>query len=126
MKRFCLLFIFPAFLLLYGGEIVTVDTGPAVLFAETLEPDGPPAGYPELAAMLAEMNAAAADYPSICQIVDLTTTYNTPTTFEGRHLFAVKISDNVNQNEDEPSLLLVSNHHAREIVPTVIAMYAIR
>ena len=67
MKRFCLLFIFPAFLLLYGGEIVTVDTGPAVLFAETREPDGPPAGYPELAAMLAEMNAAASAVRSQAQ-----------------------------------------------------------
>ena len=88
-------------------------------------PDAPPAGYSDLAGVLADMQGFAAAFPAICQYVDLTATYGTPATFEGRHLFAVKISDNVNVDEDEPAALIVSNHHAREITTPVIALHAI-
>ncbi|MBN2317364.1 MAG: hypothetical protein JXM79_25800, partial [Sedimentisphaerales bacterium] len=66
-----------------------------------------------------------ADFPSICKVVDLTETYGTPATFEGRHIVAVKISDRVEEDEDESAFLLVGAHHAREIVTPVIALYAI-
>jgi carboxypeptidase T len=56
--------------------------------------------------------------------VDLTTTYNTPPTVEGRHLYALKISDNVETDEDEPAMLIVSAHHAREISTPVITLAA--
>ncbi len=88
------------------------------------EPPEVPTGYPDLAEILAQMSAAAAAFPSICQVVDLTEEYGTPPTFEGRHMFAVKISDNVEQDEDEPATLIVSNHHARELVTPVIALHA--
>ena len=84
-----------------------------------------PVGYLNLAEIRAVMDAAAIAFPDLCQVVDLTVTYNMPTTFEGRHLFAVKISDNVMQDEDEPTFLMVSDHHAREIVTPVIAMHTI-
>jgi hypothetical protein len=87
--------------------------------------DGVPAGYPDLAALDAAMATAAADHPAICQVVDLTLAYGMPTTFEGRSLSAVKISDNVGSDEDEPAVLIVSNHHAREVVTPVIALHAI-
>ena len=84
-----------------------------------------PPDYPDLSEIYDEMNAAASNHPSICKMVDLTTTYNVDTTFEGRHLYAVKISDNVEQDEGEPTFLMVSCHHCREIVTPVIALYAI-
>jgi len=84
-----------------------------------------PSGYPDLTAVLAQMQAVADAFPGIAQVVDLTTAYGTPTTFEGRSLFALKISDNVTVDEDEPAYLLVSAHHAREIVTPVIALHAI-
>ncbi|MCK4341975.1 MAG: carboxypeptidase regulatory-like domain-containing protein [Phycisphaerae bacterium] len=87
--------------------------------------DDVPPGYPDLATIYADMTAAATNYPSICQMVDVTVTYNRPETYENRHLYAVKISDNVTQEEDEPAILLVSCHHAREISTPTIAMYAI-
>jgi len=71
------------------------------------------------------MNAAAAAFPAICQVVDLTASYGTPATVDGRHMYAVKISDNVAQEEDEPAFLLVGNHHAREIVTPLIALHAL-
>ena len=89
------------------------------------EPEAIPSGYSNLNGIYADMNAAAASYPSICQVVNLTQKYGTPQTWEGRDLFAVKISDNVAVDEDEPNLVVVSNHHAREIVTPVIALTAI-
>ncbi len=83
------------------------------------------ATYPDLAEVEAIMTETAASYPAICKMVDLTTTYGAPATFEGRHLYALKISDNVNLDEDEPSMLVVSTHHARELVAPVIALLAI-
>ena len=94
--------------------------------AEQLTTMAVPIGYPDLAEILAEMNDAEANYPSICKVVDLTQTYDMPTTFEGRHMFAVKISDNVAENEDEPAYLVVCEHHARELVTPVIGLYAIQ
>jgi carboxypeptidase T len=81
-------------------------------------------GYSNLDALLARMNAIAASYPDIAQIVDLTATYQTPPTAEGRHLYALRISDNVALDEDEPSMLVVAAHHAREISTPEIVLYA--
>ncbi len=84
-----------------------------------------PFGYPDLDEIIAQLTTIEANFPDICQLVDLTETYGTPATVEGRHLYALKISDNVALDEDEPTFLMVSNHHAREIVTPVLALYAI-
>ena len=86
---------------------------------------GVPPGYLDLADIIDEMNDFESSYPSICKVVDLTNKYNVPATYEDRHIYAMKISDNVNNDEDEPNFLLVSCHHAREIVTPVIALNAI-
>ena len=81
-------------------------------------------GYRDLDAIVTRLYEIAAAYPAIAQVVDLTATYNTPPTFEGRHLYALKISDNVAVDEDEPAMLIVTTHHAREISTPVIALEA--
>ncbi len=84
-----------------------------------------PAGYMDLAMIEASMTALAAANPTLARVVDMTVEYGAPTTFEGRTLKAMVISDNVNTSEDEPTMLIVSCHHCREIVTPVIAMKAI-
>lgn len=86
----------------------------------------PPSGYKNLAQVMQELNAIAALNPSIAKLVDITERYNQPTTIDGHHMYAIKISDNVNQTEDEPTSLIVSNHHVRELVTPVIALKAAR
>src|SRR5262249_28283399 len=54
-----------------------------------------PGGYLNLAQITAQLNARAASFPGICQIVDLTATYGTPATAEGRHMMAAKITGNI-------------------------------
>jgi len=83
-----------------------------------------PSGYPDLNQVIAQMNATAAAFPSICRVVNLTTTYGLAPTHEGRDLFAVVVSDNVNTAENEPAFLLVANHHCREIMTPVLALDA--
>ncbi|HEY7500099.1 MAG TPA: M14 family zinc carboxypeptidase [Vicinamibacterales bacterium] len=80
--------------------------------------------YLDLDELLARMQQIASAYPAIARVVDITATYSTPVTFEGRHLFALKISDNVADDEDEPAVLVVSAHHAREITTPLITLNA--
>jgi hypothetical protein len=80
--------------------------------------------YPTLDEMLETMRKIEAEHPTLAKVVDLTARYGTPPTAEGRHLFAMKISARVDEDEDEPSYLLVSNHHARELGPPLVAMHA--
>lgn len=84
-----------------------------------------PNGYSSLQQIIDKMQEVAQSHPEIAKLIDLTTAYDMPTTFEGRHMYILKISDNVNEEEDEPDLLIVSNHHAREVITPVIAQYAI-
>ncbi len=83
-----------------------------------------PTGYPSLAELQTAMQDLAAAHPTICKFVDITTMLGTPPTWEGRNLWALKISDNVNLDEDEPAFLLVACHHAREIITPVAALDA--
>ena len=82
------------------------------------------AGYLNLAGINARLQQIADEYPNIAQVVDITAAYNAPPTFEGRHIFALRISDNVQVDEDEPAMLVASTHHAREISTPVIALEA--
>ena len=84
-----------------------------------------PGGYSDYATLIADMNAFAAANPTIAKVVNITTLTGSPITHEGRQIWGMKISDNVNADEDEPQNLIVSCHHAREIVTPVIAMTAI-
>jgi hypothetical protein len=85
-----------------------------------------PAGYIDYPAMINVLYNYETQYPSICKVYDLTTWYNLPPTYEGRHLYAIKISDNVEQDEDEPNFLMVGAHHAREIVTPVLCNNSIK
>ncbi|MEM7305221.1 MAG: M14 family zinc carboxypeptidase [Planctomycetota bacterium] len=109
------------------GELERLGYAPELLevgqpFRDKQAADGGTVGYPDLAQVYADMATYAATYPEIATIVDLTATYGTPPTVEGRHIFAMKISDNVDVDEDEPELLVVSCHHSRETVTPVIAL----
>jgi len=55
-------------------------------------------------------------YPSLMQKVSIAET------FENRRVWAAKISDNVTMEENEPAVLFIGLHQAREIMSTEIAM----
>jgi carboxypeptidase T len=58
--------------------------------------------------MVAEITQVAAAHPAIVALFDIGRSY------QGRTLWAAKISDQVATDEDEPEALLVGHYHARE------------
>ena len=68
-----------------------------------------------------EIHALASAYPAIAKVISL------GQSIEGRELWAIKISDNAAQDEEEPTVVLTGAHHAREWIsvdtPFLIAKY---
>jgi hypothetical protein len=81
----------------------------------------PPAdsAYHDYAEMLAELQQAALDHPDIFALFSLGTSY------EGRDIWAGKISDNVTVDELEPEVLLTHHQHAREHLTVEMALYTL-
>jgi carboxypeptidase T len=69
------------------------------------------------AEMSAEILAVANANPSIVSRFSIGTSY------EGRQIWAVKVSDNVATDENEPEVLLVGLHHAREHLTVEMTLY---
>jgi carboxypeptidase T len=65
-----------------------------------------------------ELDSIAIHYPAIASLD--TIGYST---VDSLALFAMKISDNVQVDEDEPAILYIGCHHAEEILGTEICMY---
>jgi hypothetical protein len=66
------------------------------------------ARYHNYAEMVAAIDQEVADHPDIIRKQSLGKSY------QGRHIWAVKISDNVATDENEPEVLFDGLHHARE------------
>ncbi|HCT78224.1 MAG TPA: zinc carboxypeptidase [Micromonosporaceae bacterium] len=81
--------------------------------------DFPPAdsGFHNHAETNAEINQIVADHGSIAQRFSIGTSY------EGRTIYGLKISDNVATDENEPEILFNANQHAREHLTTEQALY---
>jgi murein tripeptide amidase MpaA len=75
------------------------------------------AGYHDYAEMNTVVNTVVADHASIARRVVLGTSY------QGRNIVAVKISDNVATDEAEPEILFNSQQHAREHLTVEMAIY---
>lgn len=79
--------------------------------------------YETLAEVYEHMRWLAASQPAICEFVDITHLLAAETTHEGRCQFALRISDNVREREDEPAYLIVAAHHGDEKIGTRIALH---
>jgi carboxypeptidase T len=69
--------------------------------------------------MVSKINTAVSSYPGIVSKFSIGKSY------EGRELWAVKISDNVGTDEAEPEVLYTSLHHAREHLTVEMALYTL-
>jgi murein tripeptide amidase MpaA len=81
---------------------------------------GMPAGfelYHTYAEMVAKLDAAVADHPSLVHKFSIGRSY------EGRKIWAVKVSDNVRVDEDEPEVVFDSLAHARERLTVEMNLY---
>jgi carboxypeptidase T len=73
--------------------------------------------YHTLAQIESILQTIASDYPSI------TSLYSIGTTYEGRSIWCLEISDNPGVDEGEPGVLLIGLHHAREWPSVEICLY---
>ena len=73
-------------------------------------------GYHSYAEMEAFLDAVVADHSAIARKVSIGRSH------EGRHIWALKISDNVAQDEAEPEILFESLSHARERLTVEMAL----
>ena len=71
-----------------------------------------------------EIARLAGKFPSIAKKIDLSNIPGGSKTHGNRSIFALKVSDNVGKDEDEPALLMVAEHHARELNTPVIVLKA--
>jgi len=75
--------------------------------------------YHDYAEMVAELNQAAVDHPDIFSLFSLGTSY------EGRTIWAGKVSDNVGTDEAEPEVLFTHHQHAREHLTVEMGLYTL-
>ena len=75
------------------------------------------ARYHNYAEMSAEVQAVASAFPSIVRRFSIGRSY------QGRELWAVKVSDNVATDEAEPEVLFTCNQHAREHLTLEMCLY---
>lgn len=86
--------------------------------------DVPDPGYFTVAEIEAAIDAQVAAYPTLARKVDLSTLPGGALTIQGRHIYALKVSDNVAQDEDEPAIVIAAQHHARELNTPVMVLGA--
>ena len=72
-----------------------------------------------------ELEWAETNYPELAKVYDIGDGWEKTQGLADRDILAIKISDNVAEEENEPEVLILSNHHAREIITPEIAVYMI-
>ncbi|MCA8954098.1 MAG: hypothetical protein KDE27_31610 [Planctomycetes bacterium] len=80
--------------------------------------------YYTVAEIEAAIDARVAANPTRARKVNLSTLPGGVFTHEGRAIYALKISDNVALDEDEPAIVIAAQHHARELNSPVMVLGA--
>jgi murein tripeptide amidase MpaA len=80
------------------------------LWQETRNSDNPLRDYYSYDEYVTFMQDTASQYPGICHLYDIGTTPN------NHHVYYMKISDNVNTEENEPEVKYASSMHGDEVV----------
>ncbi|HEX5054854.1 MAG TPA: M14 family zinc carboxypeptidase [Planctomycetota bacterium] len=88
--------------------------------------DVPDPNYYTVAEIEAAIDAQVALHPTIARKVNLSALPGGVTTIEGRSIYALKVSDNVASDEDEPAIVIAAQHHARELNSPVMVIGAMQ
>ena len=88
------------------------------------------AGYHTYDEALAYLQQIANDYPEICTLTDIADSHGKEYFNSGvtgyqdyqHDIWLLKISDNVNEQEDEPGVYLMGAHHSREPISTEVVL----
>ncbi|WP_460365952.1 M14 family zinc carboxypeptidase [Actinocorallia lasiicapitis] len=91
--------------------------GPSPSGVSTFDFPSADSAYHNYGEMTAEIDAMVAAHPGIVQKLSVGTSY------EGRDLILIKISDNAATDENEPEVLFTHHQHAREHLTVEMALY---
>lgn len=88
-------------------------------------------GYRTYSDLLTELQLLEATYPAICKLYDIGDSRgkeylnagNSSYLNYNHDIWALKVSDNVDIEEDEPGIFYLGNHHAREPISLEVNMY---
>lgn len=88
-------------------------------------------GYRTYAQVLAELQLIESTYPEICKLYDIGDSRGKQYFNAGKNnymnyqhdIWALKVSSNVNLDEDKPAIFYMGAHHAREPLSTEVTMY---
>lgn len=83
-------------------------------------PEGLYHSYSELKDELLQLEQT---YPQIAKVYDIGDSWEKTQGIADRDIWAIKISDNVTQEEDEPEILFIGAHHAREWISVEVPLY---
>ncbi|MBN1967808.1 MAG: T9SS type A sorting domain-containing protein [Candidatus Delongbacteria bacterium] len=97
---------------------------------ESLFADGKPVGYRNYDALLQELQELEANNPGLVKLEDIGDSWGKIYSSQGltnydqysHDIWALKLSDNVDSDEDEPEIFYFAEHHAREPISLEVNM----
>ncbi len=104
----------------FKTEVILPD---ADAFARQLRQSGYFDHFHNYQQMLDEMQQVVASHPDLALLEDIGDSYEKTIGKGGYDIWALKISDNVQLEEDEPEVFYMANTHAREIITPEIILY---
>lgn len=105
------------------GFETTILIADADKYAEELVASGYLSNFHSFQQMLQEMQEIVANNPQIAKLVDIGDSYEKQVGKGGFDIWVLKISDNVQIEEDEAEVFFFANIHARELITPEIIMY---
>ncbi len=107
-------------LIAHGADVAAVDALGQLAWPHPIESDGgearQPSGYPTYDAIVAQLQARATTFSSIARAV------NVGPTSTNKNIWAIRISDNPDLQEDEPEFKFVSTIHGDEVTGVILCL----
>jgi hypothetical protein len=104
------------------GLKTTVRLTDANEFARQLRASGYLDHFRNYETMIQQLENWVSQHPEIARLEDIGDSYDKIAYQAGHDIWAIKISDNVQVEEDEPEIFIMANLHAREIITPEIVM----
>ena len=111
----------------YGWKLQVVIEDLEQYFEENIDVDGNLGAYHTYEEMVEEMRLIAERYPEITRLIDIGDSWEKTQGMADRDIWAIKISNNPDlEEDDEPDVLIVGCHHARELISVEIPLAIVR
>jgi predicted deacylase len=83
----------------------------------------PDPNYHTRAEVIADLRKFEKDYPKLAKLYDLQSRYGTPLSHDGYRLYALRISNAPDKDQDKPSIAVTANTHAGELATIEVPLF---